>query len=166
MLAVLLNVIVPDKVLVVALLISDSVAPLLRVMALLMLSEVPLNAIVAPLATVAVALLFPKPVLFATVNVPALTVVVPVKVFAPDRIKVPVPDEFTFNVFVAEPPEMATVDIVKVSAAATLMVSLLLAVLSTVIPPVNASPAEPLSFKVLPLLRVIALAMTRSPSFQ
>ena len=137
-------------------LLSKSVAPLLRVMAFTMLSEEPLNASVALPATVAVALLAPKPALFATVNVPALTVVVPVKVFVPDRMSVPVPEEFTFNVLLAEPPEMAIVEIVNVSADVTLMVSLLLAVLSKMIPPVNALPAEPLSLIVPPLFNVIA----------
>lgn len=60
------------------------------------------------------------------------------------------------------PPVMAVVDIVKVSLAVTLIVSLLLAVLSNVIPPVNASPPDPLSFNTLPFFSVIALAIVNA----
>ena len=74
----------------------------------------------------------------------------------------PVPEELIFNVFVADPPERATVEIVKVSAEVTLIVSLLLAVLSKVMPPVKALPAEPLSLSVLPLFKVMAFEIVNA----
>ena len=79
-----------------------------------------------------------------------------------DNTKVPVPVVLILSVPLDTPPVIATVDIVNVSLAVTLIVSLLLAVLSKVIPPVNVLPALPLSFNVLPLFKVIALAIVNA----
>ena len=153
LLAVLLKVIVPDKVLVVALLLSNNVAPLLRVMAFATLSEVPLNASVALLATVAVALLLPKPALFDNVNVPALTLVVPVKVFVPDKTSVPTPVLFSVMVVPLKIP-----DNVKTSLIALLTV-IVFVPLSAILPLMLFAPLALLSKSVAPLLRVMAFAM-------
>lgn len=96
LLAALSSVKLPTIVFVVLVLLSNRVLPLLRLMAFAMLSEAPFIRSVAPLATVAVALLLPKPALFATINAPALMLVVPVKVFVPDRLNAPTP--VLFNV--------------------------------------------------------------------
>ena len=76
----------------------------------------------------------------------------------------PVPALFTFKVLVAEPPLIAVVVRFKVSFAPTLMVSLLLAVLSSVIPPDKTSVLLPVtvSFKVLPFFKLIAFAIVKA----
>jgi len=73
-----LRTILPLKILLALELFSVMFAPLFKLIALGMLSVVPLNASIAPLATVAVAALLPRPLLFATTTVPPLIFMVPV----------------------------------------------------------------------------------------
>jgi len=85
--------------------------------------------------------------------------VVPVYVLAKEYFRVPVPALFTFKVLLVEPPLMATVVKFKVSFAPTLIVSLLLAVASSAIPPDRISVLLPVtaSLKMLPFFKLIAL---------
>ena len=83
---------------------------------------------------------------------------------AKENFSVPVPTLFTFKVPEATPPEIAVVVMFKVSPETTLMISLLLAVLSKVIPPEITSVVLPetASLKVEPPFKVIALAIVNA----
>src|SRR5580692_4269873 len=82
-----------------------------------------------------------------------------VSVGAIAKFNVPLPDTFTFKVSVAEPPPIAFVVMFNTSLPLViLMVSLVVPLLGKVMPPLNVSPAVPLSNNTPLLFKVIALA--------